>query len=64
VRTRGRLRVSWRSGRPGYSDIEVALLAEAGLLSEQAVIVTTVRELRVLGEELPDTSTTSAKTRS
>jgi 5-formyltetrahydrofolate cyclo-ligase len=38
----------------GYSDIEVALLAEAGLLSQQAVIVTTMHELQVLDEELPE----------
>jgi 5-formyltetrahydrofolate cyclo-ligase len=38
----------------GYSDIEVALLAEAGLLTEQTVIVTTIHELQVLDEELPE----------
>jgi 5-formyltetrahydrofolate cyclo-ligase len=38
----------------GYSDIEMALLAEAGLLSEQTIIATTVHELQVLDEELPE----------
>lgn len=38
----------------GYSDIEVALLHEAGLLSDQTVIVTTVHELQVLEEDLPE----------
>jgi len=38
----------------GYSDIEVALLAEAGLLTEQTVIVTTLHELQVLDEVLPE----------
>ena len=38
----------------GYSDIEMALLAEAGLLSEQTIIATTVHELQVLDEDLPE----------
>ncbi len=38
----------------GYSDIEVALLAEAGLLSERTTIATTVDEHQVLDEELPE----------
>ncbi len=37
----------------GYSDIEVALLAEAGLLKPETTIVTTVHELQVIDEELP-----------
>jgi len=37
----------------GYADIEVALLAEAGLLTEDTTIVTTVHELQVLDEPLP-----------
>jgi len=37
----------------GYSDIEVALLAEAGLLKPKTTIVTTVHELQILDEELP-----------
>lgn len=38
----------------GYSDIEIALLGEAGLLSEQTIIATTVDELQVLDEDLPE----------
>jgi len=38
----------------GYSDIEAALLAEAGLLSQQTVIATTVHDLQVLDEDLPE----------
>lgn len=38
----------------GYSDIEVALLVEAGLLSERTTIVTTVHDLQVVDEELPE----------
>lgn len=38
----------------GYSDIEVALLAEAGLLTSKTTIVTTVHELQVLEEDLPE----------
>ncbi|HEY3893977.1 MAG TPA: 5-formyltetrahydrofolate cyclo-ligase [Pseudonocardiaceae bacterium] len=37
----------------GYSDIEIALLAEAGLLSDRTVIVTTVHTLQVVEEPLP-----------
>jgi 5-formyltetrahydrofolate cyclo-ligase len=37
----------------GYADIELALLAEAGLLTEDTTIVTTVHELQVLDEPLP-----------
>jgi 5-formyltetrahydrofolate cyclo-ligase len=40
----------------GYSDIEVALLQEAGLLSPQTVIVTTVHPLQVVSEALPETA--------
>jgi len=39
----------------GYSDIEVALLQEAGLIGPQTVIVTTVHPLQVVDEELPET---------
>jgi 5-formyltetrahydrofolate cyclo-ligase len=39
----------------GYSDIEVALLQEAGLIGPQTTIVTTVHSLQVLHEELPET---------
>jgi 5-formyltetrahydrofolate cyclo-ligase len=38
----------------GYSDIEVALLAETGLISEQTVIATTVHDLQVVDEDLPE----------
>ena len=38
----------------GYSDIEFALLAEAGLIDEQTIIATTVDELQVLDEDLPE----------
>src|SRR5262249_34998531 len=39
----------------GYSDIEVALLTEAGLVNEQTIIATTVHDLQVLDEPLPET---------
>lgn len=39
----------------GYSDIEVALLTEAGLIGPETVIVTTVHPLQVLDEDLPET---------
>jgi 5-formyltetrahydrofolate cyclo-ligase len=39
----------------GYSDIEVALLQEAGLIGPRTVIVTTVHDLQVVGETLPET---------
>ncbi|WP_285729295.1 5-formyltetrahydrofolate cyclo-ligase [Nocardiopsis sp. ATB16-24] len=38
----------------GYSDIEMGLLADAGLLGPQTLIVTTVHDLQVLDEELPE----------
>jgi 5-formyltetrahydrofolate cyclo-ligase len=38
----------------GYSDIEMALLAEAGLLGETTLIVTTVHDLQVTEDELPE----------
>jgi len=38
----------------GYSDIEFALLTEAGLVTGQTVIVTTVHDLQVLDEALPE----------
>ena len=37
----------------GYSDIELGLLIEAGLATERTTICTTVHELQVLNEELP-----------
>jgi 5-formyltetrahydrofolate cyclo-ligase len=39
----------------GYSDLEVALLQEAGLISSRTVIVTTVHALQVVDERLPET---------
>jgi 5-formyltetrahydrofolate cyclo-ligase len=39
----------------GYSDLEVALLIEAGLVTEQTVIVAPVHQLQVLAEEIPET---------
>ncbi|GLZ32071.1 5-formyltetrahydrofolate cyclo-ligase [Lentzea sp. NBRC 105346] len=40
----------------GYADIEVALLQEAGLIHEATPIVTTVHDLQVVEDELPETS--------
>lgn len=40
----------------GYSDIEVALLAQAGLLGPNTVIATTVHDLQVINEPLPATN--------
>lgn len=39
----------------GYSDIEVALLTEAGLIRPDTVFVTTVHQLQVVDDELPET---------
>jgi len=38
----------------GYSDMEVALLCEAGLISPRTTIATTVHLLQVLNEPLPE----------
>jgi 5-formyltetrahydrofolate cyclo-ligase len=38
----------------GYSDIELALLTEAGLVTGKTVIATTVHDLQVLDEDLPE----------
>lgn len=38
----------------GYSDLEMALLAEAGLMGPGTVIVATVHPLQVLGEPIPE----------
>jgi 5-formyltetrahydrofolate cyclo-ligase len=38
----------------GYSDIEVALLSDAGLIGPETVIVTTVHDLQVVDEPIPD----------
>jgi 5-formyltetrahydrofolate cyclo-ligase len=39
----------------GYADLELGLLAEAGLLGADTVLVTTVHPLQILDEELPET---------
>jgi 5-formyltetrahydrofolate cyclo-ligase len=39
----------------GYSDIEVALLQEAGRIGPSTVIVTTVHRLQVIDEPIPET---------
>src|SRR5256714_6151877 len=39
----------------GYSDIELALLQEAGLLRPETTIVTSVHPLQVVNESLPET---------
>jgi 5-formyltetrahydrofolate cyclo-ligase len=39
----------------GYSDIEVALLQEAGLISPTTVIMTTVHPMQFVDEPLPET---------
>jgi 5-formyltetrahydrofolate cyclo-ligase len=39
----------------GYSDIEFALLQEAGLIRPETTIVTTVHPLQVVNESLPET---------
>jgi 5-formyltetrahydrofolate cyclo-ligase len=38
----------------GYSDIEFGLLAEAGLIRLETTVVTTVHQLQVVDEELPE----------
>jgi 5-formyltetrahydrofolate cyclo-ligase len=39
----------------GYSDIEIALLQEAGLMRPETTIATTVHPLQVVNESLPET---------
>ncbi|MDI3405943.1 5-formyltetrahydrofolate cyclo-ligase [Streptomyces cavernicola] len=39
----------------GYSDLEFAFLMEAGLISPQTIVVSTVHTLQVVDEELPAT---------
>lgn len=39
----------------GYSDLEVALLIEAGLVTNETVIVAPVHRLQVVDEEIPET---------
>lgn len=40
----------------GYSDLEVALLLEAGLVTEETVIVAPVHALQVVEEDIPETA--------
>jgi 5-formyltetrahydrofolate cyclo-ligase len=40
----------------GYADLEFALLVELGLVTEQTLIATTVHDVQVLDEELPETT--------
>jgi 5-formyltetrahydrofolate cyclo-ligase len=40
----------------GYSDLELGLLVQAGLVDDGTTIVTTVHPLQVLDEELPETA--------
>lgn len=40
----------------GYSDIEVALLQEAGLIGPNTTIATTVHSLQVVDDDLPETA--------
>lgn len=39
----------------GYSDLEVALLIEAGLVTEKTVIVAPVHQLQVIEDDIPET---------
>jgi 5-formyltetrahydrofolate cyclo-ligase len=39
----------------GFSDLELALLNEAGLVSRSTTVATTVHSLQILDEELPET---------
>lgn len=39
----------------GYSDLEVALLIEAGLVTDETIIVAPVHQLQVVNEEIPET---------
>jgi 5-formyltetrahydrofolate cyclo-ligase len=39
----------------GYSDLELGLLVEAGLIDDDTTIVTTVHSLQLLDEDLPET---------
>ena len=38
----------------GYADIEIGLLIEAGLITDNTVIATTVHSLQVLDQLLPE----------
>ena len=54
----GSVAVSGRGARlgkgAGYADLEIALLVEAGLVTERTTIATTVHDLQVLDEDLPE----------
>jgi 5-formyltetrahydrofolate cyclo-ligase len=39
----------------GFSDLEVALLADSGLLREGVPLVTTIHQLQLLHQDLPET---------
>jgi 5-formyltetrahydrofolate cyclo-ligase len=39
----------------GFSDLEFAMLVECGLVGAETTIVTTVHDLQLVGEELPET---------
>jgi 5-formyltetrahydrofolate cyclo-ligase len=39
----------------GYSDLELGILADAGIIDEETVLLTTVHPLQVLEEDLPET---------
>jgi 5-formyltetrahydrofolate cyclo-ligase len=47
---------TWLGKGAGYSDIEAALLAEAGLITAHTMIVTTGHPLQVLDEHIPETA--------
>ncbi|MGN9777434.1 5-formyltetrahydrofolate cyclo-ligase [Micromonospora sp. H33] len=54
----GSVAVSRRNGvrvgkGAGYSDLEIALLTEAGLVTTETVIATTIHQTQLLDEELP-----------
>lgn len=38
----------------GYSDLEIALLTEAGLVTTETAIATTIHQIQLLEDELPD----------
>lgn len=40
----------------GYSDLEVALLIEAGLVTDKTTIIAPVHQLQVVDEEIPETA--------
>jgi 5-formyltetrahydrofolate cyclo-ligase len=40
----------------GYSDLEVALLIEAGLVTPETIIVAPVHQLQVIDDEIPETA--------